>query len=344
MKVIKNAYRFLCSFPYLAIGIYAILFVSSVTLSFLGKVRHNNLLIFIGFLLYMASGTYVIFIYAIPFSRLFLYEHLEDEVEKKKIRQASCFLDEVLEHLYAQAFDAVRKSSMEQLNEVANIKLLQSQISPHFLYNTLDSVRGELAVRHMFDLADTIEALSCLFRFNIDQKKMLIPFEEELQNTERYIQIMQFRFANKFEFLKQFDESDERIMNYYIPKLTLQPIVENAIHHGLETKIGTGLITLRIQYTDKTLQIIIEDDGSGMNAEMLAHINQQLLHTSDSSQEKTSTKSGSGIALQNISERIRILYGEEYGISVASCPSHGTQVVLLLPLYPSNLPKSIAKE
>lgn len=243
------------------------------------------------------------------------------------------YVRKIFEHLNSEFEKHANLQSMEQLNEIADIKLLQSQISPHFLYNTLDSVRGELYLRQIFDIADMVEALSSLFRFNIDQKKMLIPFEEELANTEKYVQIMQFRFSNRFILLKQFDEMDERIMNYPIPKLTLQPIVENAIHHGLESKIGTGIITLNIQYTDQTMMITIEDDGAGMSSESLTRLNMQL---SSGGGETAGSVRHNGIALRNINERISLLYGPDYGLSVASCSGRGTQVTLMLPVNPEN--------
>lgn len=257
-----------------------------------------------------------------------------DDAEKQEMEIRYPEINKVIRYLAKQVADDANQKSLEQLNEIANIKLLQSQISPHFLYNTLDSVRGELFIRKIYDLSDTLEALSSIFRFNIDQKKMLISFSEELENTEKYVQIMQFRFTNRFQFLKHFDETDEVIMNYTMPKLILQPIVENAIHHGLETRIGTGLITLSVYYTDLSMVICIADNGSGIDAHTLEALNLSIVNQEKQQPTGSSRKSRNGIALHNINERIHLLYGKQFGLSVASSPNCGTQVQMILPKNP----------
>lgn len=218
----------------------------------------------------------------------------------------------------------------EQLGSIADVKALQSQINPHFLYNTLDSLRGELYVREMDELADMVEMLSDLFRYSVGQNDPLIPLEAELENTEKYIRIMQFRFPNKIIVSREYDTTDNEIMNLMVPKLILQPIVENSISHGLEAKLGPGRLTLNIRKTDKTLLLSVDDDGLGISAERLEHINRQLALNEITI--ASSSARGSGLALLNINKRIQLLFGENYGVSVASRASQGTQVQIMLPL------------
>lgn len=218
--------------------------------------------------------------------------------------------------------------SLNQLNELANVKVLQSQISPHFLYNTLDSLRGELCNKEMYEMADAVETLSSLFRFSIDHKKSMIPFEEELDNTEKYIRIMQFRFPNRFIFIKLFDDSDSNIMGYQLPKLTIQPIVENAIKYGLEEKPGVGKIEIRVEYTEDTMCITVEDNGVGMDLDLLDEINRELQNDKEDDDKERNRR---GIALWNINKRLKLIYGQEYGLSVNSNRNFGTQVQLFCP-------------
>ncbi len=218
--------------------------------------------------------------------------------------------------------------SIDQLNELANVKVLQSQMSPHFLYNTLDSLRGELCNKEMYEMADAVETLSGLFRFSIDHKKSMISFEEELDNTEKYIRIMQFRFPNRFIFIKLFDDSDSNIMGYQLPKLTIQPIVENAIKYGLEEKPGVGKVEIRVEYTEDTMCITVEDNGVGMDLDMLDEINSELQNDREDNDKERNRR---GIALWNINKRLKLIYGQAYGLSVNSNRNFGTQVQLFCP-------------
>lgn len=326
---IKNAFQKLLPPSPVLLALFLMAVVLFATLAL---ITQNNVMWIAALITMSLLIAHVIVAYVFPLHLLLNFSVTSTKKDVHHLMRMP-YVHRIFEHLNNEFEKHANLQSMEQLNEIADIKLLQSQISPHFLYNTLDSVRGELYLRQIYDIADMVEALSSLFRFNIDQKKMLIPFEEELANTEKYVQIMQFRFSNRFILLKQYDEMDERIMNYPIPKLTLQPIVENAIHHGLESKIGTGIITLNIQYTDQTMLITIEDDGAGMSSEALTRLNMQLSSTSN---DASGGMRHNGIALRNINERISLLYGTDYGLSVASCSGRGTQVTLMLPLNPEN--------
>ena len=224
--------------------------------------------------------------------------------------------------------DQENKSQIEK--KQAEFNALQSRIDPHFLYNTLDSIRGQALRENSEEIADMIEALSNMFRYTISQKQNMFTFEQELKNSDNYFKIQQYRFDNKFEFIKILDHSDASIMSYQIPKLTLQPIIENAIYHGLETKEGKGTITLRAYTTQSRFIISIEDDGIGLDKYKIKALNERFLfdHNDVSQIELSKT---TGIALENINERIQFYFGKKFGLTIMSTLGVGTVITLVLP-------------
>lgn len=235
----------------------------------------------------------------------------------------------VMLHSLKETMD--REYTEKILKKQAEFEALQSQINPHFLYNTLESIRGQALVRGADEIADMTEALSTLFRYSISRKGNLVTLEEELRNVEHFLMIQQFRFNNKFRITKKIDDFNPEILKCKIPKLSLQPIVENAIYHGLETKMGNGEIYIEAYTTEKRLVITIKDDGVGIVKERLDHLNDSLDLGLDFSVEQTDGRS-SGIALININQRIKIYFGDRYGITIASTVGQGTEVQMVLPV------------
>ncbi|MEY8389357.1 sensor histidine kinase [Oscillospiraceae bacterium 38-13] len=228
-------------------------------------------------------------------------------------------------------------SELMKLNKrQAQYLALQNQINPHFLYNTLESIRSEALVAGLTALAGMTEALASFFRYTISKVEDLVSVEEELQNCETYFKIQQYRFAERLQLTIECDSGErEEIYNCRLPKLTMQPILENSIIHGTECKIGTGHLKIHLERTASLLLIRISDDGVGMDEQTLARMNRQP-------QKSARTVAGQdapardGIALRNVNNRIHLLFGEEYGLRVFSMPGVGTDVEILLPAITSD--------
>lgn len=214
---------------------------------------------------------------------------------------------------------------------------LQNQINPHFLYNTLEAIRGDALRAGLSSLAGTAEALSSFFRYTISGENLLSTVEDELLNIRNYFQIQRYRFGENLKLEVVFIEDEKEIRKLMIPKLTLQPIVENCVFHGLEVKERKGTIRISFDQTQKFLFISVKDDGIGMSARELKRLNASLEESPFQSEgEQTEGMAGegkkhTGIALKNVSQRIKLLFGNEYGITVYSALDVGTNVKIVLP-------------
>jgi two-component system sensor histidine kinase YesM len=209
---------------------------------------------------------------------------------------------------------------------------LQNQINPHFLYNTLEGIRGETLSAGLESVAEMTEALATFFRYTISNVEHLVTLEDELTNIQNYYIIQQYRFGERLNLRVEIDPEDEdEILKYRLPKLTLQPIVENSIYHGIERKIGKGNLNIKVESTSKRLIITVSDDGLGMEKERLRELNAKLNSTSFD-YAKTGSEVKGGIAIINVNSRIKLLFGEEYGICIYSTHGAGTDVEITLPL------------
>lgn len=231
-----------------------------------------------------------------------------------------------------QKLDSIldEKNIIELSTKHAELLALQNQINPHFLYNTLEAIRGDALCEGVDSIADTTEALSTFFRYTITNTGNLVSVEDELENVENYFKIQQYRFGDKLDMKVNFPDDYSRILECKLPKLTLQPVVENAIFHGLEAKAEGGVITISMEMTEKKLLINIHDNGIGINEEELIKINQRLEAVSGPLKEEKRKRGG--IALPNVSRRIKLLFGEEYGIHIYSIPNLGTEVRIAVPI------------
>lgn len=223
------------------------------------------------------------------------------------------------------------KELIEGSKKHAEYLALQNQINPHFLYNTLEGIRSEALIEGVDSIANMTEALATFFRYTISNVDKLVTLEDEITNVENYYKIQKFRFGEKLDLNIEFSaENDKEILRASIPKLTLQPVFENAIFHGVERKMGKGLLTLKILATQKRLIITISDNGVGIDEERVRSLNKKLRGAS-LEYMKEERKSKGGIALMNVNNRIKLIFGDEYGIYVYSKLGTGTDVEITIP-------------
>ena len=247
------------------------------------------------------------------------------------------FLSPAAKRLFEQFREVLSPSQLFDMNKrQAQYLALQNQINPHFLYNTLESIRSEAMLAGLDGVANMTEALATFFRYTITKVENLVSVEEELQNCETYFSIQQYRFGNRLQLtIECAPEDRDEIYRCRIPKLTMQPILENSIIHGTELKVGTGHLTIRLERPGRRLLIRISDDGLGMDEGRLISINEKLgkssLNIASSEQEAKG-----GFALVNVNNRIRLLFGDEYGLHVFSIPGVGTDVEISLPMISSD--------
>lgn len=226
----------------------------------------------------------------------------------------------------------IRENRAEMFDKQAELAALQSQINPHFLYNTLESIRGQALIDDNTEIAKMVEALAAFFRYSISRKGDLVTLRDELANIQNYMVILRYRFNNRFSLNIYIDEEDKKAYDYFIPKLILQPVVENAIFHGLEECLEGGKVDIEVIVTDNSLILTVSDNGKGMDSKTLSELNERIrLANQHMDDKKESKQRNTGIALPNINKRIQLLFGEEYGINVYSTLNQGTDIEITIP-------------
>ena len=225
-----------------------------------------------------------------------------------------------------------RQNTMQLSTKQAEFLALQNQINPHFLYNTLESIRGDALAAGVDSIADITEALSTFFRYTITETRNLVTIGEELDNVSNYFVIQQYRFGDKLSMNVEIADDRDEILHLQCPKLFLQPIIENAIFHGLEHRFERGLLTIAIGKVDEELHIDVSDNGAGIPEDKLNELNKSLSRVSVGAIVEESTGRRGGIALKNVCRRIKLLFGEQYGIRISSIVGIGTKVEVILPI------------
>lgn len=223
-----------------------------------------------------------------------------------------------------EQIDALMHKIVVEQNERRKSELdaLQSQINPHFLYNALDSITWMIEGERNDDAVFMISQLAKLFRISLSKGRTVIAVRDELQHAKSYMNIQKIRYKNHFTVVF---EEDESVDDCCMVKLVLQPILENAINYGVGDMDGDGEIRVTGRQEDGTVILSVSDNGVGMTQEEVH------LVLSDSSRIH---KHGSGVGLVNVNNRIQILFGKEYGLSVESEPDEGTTVAIRIPAVP----------
>ncbi len=209
----------------------------------------------------------------------------------------------------------------EEEKRKSEIRALQAQINPHFLYNTLDAIIWMSAAGKNEEVAEMTAALADLFRTSISKGDSLASLHNEIGNIKSYLTIQKMRYGDKLSYGIHIPQD---LLGLMTPKLILQPIVENAIYHGIKLSPTGGTITIGARRTEKLLILTVEDSGVGMTEEQTARL----------FEPKENTDRGIGVI--NVNNRIRLSFGPEYGLHYYSEPGKGTRVEAWLPLLEGN--------
>ena len=210
----------------------------------------------------------------------------------------------------------------EKNKRIAEMNVLQAQIKPHFMYNTLDTIRWMAEEHNEEDIVEIIEAFTNLLRISLSKGKEIISVKEELSHVQSYLTIQKIRYEDKLDYEINFDES---ILSYKLIKLILQPLVENAIYHGIKEKRGNGKIFITGKIENNSLCFTVIDNGKGIEEEKLNKINSMLKNGFEKKNEI-------GYGIFNVNARIKLIYGEEYGLTYKSIYEEGTIVELKHPI------------
>lgn len=261
---------------------------------------------------------------------LFLKGYTIDGLQDSEIA-----LTKEVDRIFSELIQLLKSEQMLNENKrQAQYLALQNQINPHFLYNTLESIRSEAMEAGMESVVCMTEALAHFFRYTISNMENMVTLEEELDNINTYFLIQKYRFEERIGLTIEYDEEEHDLLNHcLLPKLTLQPVVENSIIHGIERKMGFSTVRIVLRCTEKRLIIQVSDDGIGMQPEALDDLNRKLNQSLFESLHNKKKKGG--IALVNVNNRIHLIFGEEYGMTVYSTPGVGTDVMIELPLVTS---------
>lgn len=215
----------------------------------------------------------------------------------------------------------------------AEIKALQSQINPHFLFNTLESINWMAQLNNVPEISDTVSDLSTLLDISIGRDDRLITIEEEFIYIDKYISLLKRRFEDKLTLNK---EVDPQVLYVKIPRLLIQPLIENAVYHGVENNRGKGIITLVANIKDNLITIEVIDNGNGIPTEELVKLNEGLNMDNNTYFKSLSTKKDKSIGIENVNRRIKLFYGEKYGLKIESRVNIYTKVSVTLPVQIHN--------
>lgn len=209
------------------------------------------------------------------------------------------------------------------VKEEYRFESLRAQLNPHFLFNTLSSIRWMALIRKADNIVDSIDALGNMLKYSVSRGGELVKLKEEISNINGYVFIQNMRYGDMYEFVI---DVDKKMLKYKLIKFILQPIVENAVIHGFKNMDGKGIIKLSGRLEEGDMILIVKDNGKGLQDEIIDKINNSKIGGHRDDRKLT------GIGISNVDERIKIAYGQRYGIDIQSSEGEGTVVTYRLPL------------
>ncbi|WP_336772431.1 sensor histidine kinase [Paenibacillus sp. MMO-58] len=215
----------------------------------------------------------------------------------------------------------------QEQKQLAELRTLQAQINPHFLYNTLDSIIWMAEAEKKESVIKLVKALARFFRLSLNKGRDWISVKTELEHAHTYLVIQQMRYH---DILQYEIKVDPELQVYPILKMSLQPLIENAIYHGIKNKRGQGMIRISGHVEDRDLVLTVEDNGIGMTPERLVELQEELDQPVDSIAVKQDDQEG-GFGLQNVHQRIRLYFGQRYGVEIESVYREGSKISVRIP-------------
>ncbi|GAB2539651.1 cache domain-containing sensor histidine kinase [Gracilibacillus alcaliphilus] len=232
------------------------------------------------------------------------------------LTQTAASVEQIIDEVYNQK---LKEEKWKRQQKEMDFKMLASQINPHFLYNTLEMIRMKSLSNGDREVAKIVKMLSKMMRSALTSTDKLLPFSNEVDLIQNYLEIQKLRFGEKIDYQLEVEDS---VYSYYLLPLLIQPLVENAIIHGLEPKEGSGFVKIKISEKETYILIIVKDNGVGMPSARVNEIKGRIAdeqHTSES------------IGLHNVHQRLRLSYGGQYGLEINSLEELGTKMILKVP-------------
>jgi len=235
----------------------------------------------------------------------------------------SYIIENIVKTFINQEYLKMQLSERKYRMKVLELQALQSQINPHFLYNTLHTISWKAIslTKKPNEISNMIDNLSTILKYVLSSSDEMITLDKEIYYTMCYVNIQSVRYSNKFKFRLVYDE---QLANIKIMKLLLQPLIENSIYHGIKEKEGAGTITIRIGKSYSQLKILIADNGLGMKEERLQEIRKRLMI-----EEKVITDH---IGLYNVNKRLQLTYGDNFTLRIKSAFQKGTAILIRIPV------------
>ncbi len=219
-------------------------------------------------------------------------------------------------------------------NKEAQLKALQAQVNPHFLFNTLESINWTAQMNNVPQISDMVSALSSILEAGIARNSKPISLKRELEYVDKYIFILKQRFEEQLEYRKTIDS---QVLQVRVPKLIIQPLIENAVYHGVEKTSKKGIITLKAKRHDNNVIISVIDNGRGIQENELGKLNQFLKEAVNSDEFfRGESEDGRSVGIENVNRRIRLFYGNQYGLRIYSKYNCYTKVIVTIPYEGKN--------
>ncbi len=247
--------------------------------------------------------------------------HIEGEDEIGQLSSDLGIMVKSIKDLVHEVYEVnLQKNCLAVRQREIKLKMLASQINPHFLFNALETIRMKAHCRGEEEIAEVVKLLGRILRRNLEVGSEMVSLESEIDMVKSYLEIQKFRYGDRINYEITFEEN---VKDYKIMPLLIQPIVENAIVHGLESKNSMGMVKINLTRENGRLKIIVEDNGGGMDAGQLNHVLETL--------KEAEGMPGERIGLKNVHQRIKLSCGEEYGLLIHSEKGLGTRIAIILP-------------